>query len=650
MKLGVCYYPEHWSTDLWASDAQKMAALGIENVRIGEFAWSRMEPTFNQFEWGWLDQAIETLAGAGLKVVLCTPTATPPKWLVDAHPEILAYTDKGQPKRFGSRRHYCFTSPVWREQTARICTKIAERYGDNSAIVGWQTDNEYGCHGTVLSYADHCRPAFQKWLKQRYGNIKELNKAWGTVFWSLEYSSFEMIDLPLPGASIMLNPTTVLDYQRFSSDMVIEYNRLQVDILRKYSKNKWITHNSMGFFTEYQHEPLAQDVDIITWDSYPLGFTNVTKLIAEEERQRYARVGHPDVSAFNHDLYRGLNPNWGIMEQQPGPINWADHNPSPLPGRIRFWTWEAFAHSAQFVSYFRWRQAPFAQEQMHSGLNLPDNQPSRTAGEVRQVHAEREKLTLELQADRSQTVCLIFDYEAVWAYNIQPQAASFNYLKLCFSFYTALRRWGVNVDIRFQTQDLSGYKLVIVPSLPIVKPQFVQSLQNIEAKVVFGPRSGSKTSDFQIPAKLPPGLLAEVLPMQVLEVSGLPVGVQDCFTWNNQTYLVDCWSELLATKAKVLASFDNQNPAIVGNERFSYLGFLPNADFLKDFLGMLLKQQGIHKVALPEDVRVRHCKDHSLAFNYGAETHDLQRLFKVQQTILGSVNLEAHGLTAWQRN
>jgi len=166
--LGVCYYPEQWDEALWVDDARRMADIGIKKVRIAEFSWGVIEPKRDDFHWGWLDRAIETLAAEGLEIILGTPTATPPKWLIDAHPEILAYDEQGRPRRFGSRRHYCFSSPIYSEETARIVTVMAMRYGKHEAVTAWQTDNEYGCHNTTRSYSPAAAAAFRIWLKDRY--------------------------------------------------------------------------------------------------------------------------------------------------------------------------------------------------------------------------------------------------------------------------------------------------------------------------------------------------------------------------------------------------------------------------------------------------------------------------------------------------
>lgn len=188
--LGVCYYPEQWPRKLWKKDARRMRALGIEYVRVGEFAWAKLEPAPSSFRWRWLDEALSVFEKAGLKVVLGTPTAAPPKWLVDKYPEILPVDHEGKTRKFGSRRHYCFSSPVYRAETERIVTTLADRYGDHPAVVSWQLDNEYGCHDTVRCYCPRCRDAFRGWLKERYRDIEALNEAWGAVFWSQSYRNF----------------------------------------------------------------------------------------------------------------------------------------------------------------------------------------------------------------------------------------------------------------------------------------------------------------------------------------------------------------------------------------------------------------------------------------------------------------------------
>jgi len=408
MKLGVCYYPEQWDESLWPSDARRMAEMGLSTVRIAEFAWDLIEPRAGHFEWGWLDRAIATLAGAGLQVVLGTPTGAPPHWLVEAHPDMLAVDASGRSKAFGSRRHYCFSSDAFFAASERVVTAMAQRYGAHPAVVAWQTDNEYGCHDTVVSHSANALRRFRAWLAQRYGDIDRLNAAWGNVFWSMRYARFDDVGLPV-ATPAPPNPSHLLAFRRFASDEVLRYNRMQVEILRRHAPGRPVLHNFMAFFGEFEHHEMGRDLDIASWDSYPLGHLEGTPVASQEERLAHRRTGHPDTAAFHHDLYRGVaGGRWWVMEQQAGPVNWAPWNALPLPGMVRAWTWEAFAHGAELVSYFRWRQVPYAQEQMHSGLNTPDNVLDVGGREVATVAQELQAVPVEPM--QRAAVALVVDY------------------------------------------------------------------------------------------------------------------------------------------------------------------------------------------------------------------------------------------------
>ncbi|MEL6680473.1 MAG: beta-galactosidase, partial [Pseudomonadota bacterium] len=358
--LGVCYYPEHWPEDRWPVDAAQMVAHGLTWVRIGEFAWSRLEPTPGDLRFDWLDRAIAVLGGAGLKVILGTPTATPPRWMLDRHPDMLAVDAEGRPRGFGSRRHYCFSHLGYREEAVRVTRLLAERYGRHPQIAAWQTDNEYGCHDTSVSYSDAARRGFRRWLAEKYATVEGLNHAWGNVFWSMEYQSFDQVGLPNLTVTEP-NPAHVLDFRRYTSDQVVAFNRAQVEVLREVTEAPLI-HNYMGRELGFDHYDVGADLDVASWDSYPLGFLEDRSGATADWQRRFARQGDPDFQALHHDIYRAVGRGrWWVMEQQPGPVNWAPYNPAPLPGMVRLWSLEAVAHGAEAVVYFRWRQAPFGQ-------------------------------------------------------------------------------------------------------------------------------------------------------------------------------------------------------------------------------------------------------------------------------------------------
>lgn len=613
--LGVCYYPEHWPRERWKEDARRMRELGLSYVRVGEFAWALLEPEPGRLEWGWLDEAITTLAGEGLKVVLGTPTATPPKWLVDRYPEILPVDREGRRRRFGGRRHYCFSSSIYREEARRIVTLLAERYGRIEGVAGFQTDNEYGCHGTVRCYCPSCQEAFRRWLRERYGTIEVLNEAWGTAFWSQRYRDFSEVELPHLTVAEP-NPSHLLDYYRFASDQVKDFNRLQVEVLRRLAPGKFVTHNFMGFFTDLDPFAVAQDLDFASWDSYPLGFTDLMTL-SPEEKLRYARSGHPDVAAFHHDLYRAVGRGrFWVMEQQPGPVNWAPHNPSPAPGMVRLWTWEALAHGAEVVSYFRWRQVPFAQEQMHAGLHRPDYVPDQGFFEARMVVEELASLP-PLPALSQAPVALVYDPEAAWVYEVQLQGAEWSYLNLAYLFYSALRRLGLDVDFVPPGAPLKGYFLVVVPSLPIVREKTLKSFQEAEGYILFGPRSGSKTETFQIPRELPPGPLQALLPLRVVRVESLPPGLLEVAEGALGRFALGLWREWVEAKAEPLLVFQDGKGALYREGRYFYLAAWPSLELLERILSTLAAEVGLRILSLPEGLRLRRRGRWVFAFNYG---------------------------------
>jgi beta-galactosidase len=619
MHLGVCYYPEHWPEDWWADDARRMVAMGLSRVRIGEFAWSRIEPRPGAFDWGWLDRAVEVLNAAGLKIIMGTPTATPPRWMLDKHPDMLAVDHKGRPRKFGSRRHYCFSHIGYREEAARITALIAERYGAHPAIVAWQTDNEYGCHDTAISYSNAAAAGFRNWLAAKYSDVAALNTAWGNVFWSMDYASFGQIDPPNLTVTEP-NPAHVLDWRRFSSDQVVAFNRVQVDILRAKSPARDIVHNYMGFFTQFDHHAVSLDLDVAAWDSYPLGFLEQFDLFSAEEKARYVAQGHPDIAAFHHDLYRGMTGRWWVMEQQPGPVNWARFNPAPLPGMVRLWTLEAMAHGAELVSYFRWRQAPFAQEQMHSGLLRPDRSDDVAVGEVRA--AARDIGTIGSVERTQAPIALIFSYEADWTIATQPQGANFTYLKLVFAFYTALRRLGLNIDIVAPNANLSGYQMVVAPTLPILDP----ALADLSVPTLFGPRTGSKTADFAIPDTLAPGPLQARLPIRVVRVG----------THRDEPR----WRERVETGTDV-----TETAGVFRKDNIRYLSHWPDADALAALLSDMAQEAGLATMPLPADLRIRRLGDLVFAFNYGPEPLTLDG---AHDYLIGGATLAPADVAVWR--
>lgn len=660
MELGVCYYPEHWPATQWLPDAQRMRAMNIRWVRIAEFAWSRIEPAPGVFDWAWLDRVIDILHSQGLRVVLCTPTATPPRWLVDQMPDMLAVDAAGHARGFGSRRHYCFSHAGYRSQSRRITHAMALRYGQHPAVAAWQSDNEYGCHDTAVSYSAAAAAGFRAWLAARHGTVAALNRAWGTVFWSQEVRSFDEVGLPHCTVT-EANPSHRLDFQRYSSWAVARFQQEQTRLLKDLSPGRPVSHNFMGFYTGFDHHAVSKHLDIATWDSYPLGFTQ-DFFFSAEEKIRYARTGHPDVPAFHHDLYRGMcagihadapaHGRWWVMEQQPGPVNWAQWNPAPHDGMVRLWTWQAFAHGAEVVSYFRWRQLPFAQEQMHTGLHRPDDSLDQGGVEAAQVGRELLALQDVLAADalrvRNQ-VAMVFDYEALWMGQIQPQASDHNGLALAFRLYSALRQLGLDVDVVGPQAPLSAYRLIVLPVSMHVAPGLLDELQRSRAQLLFAPRAGSKTSDLHVPPDLAPGALHKLLGLRVQRVASLPPGFEEAGTVLGASAKVTGWLEDLALgDACALASLSDGRPLVALNGRACYVaGGLDAASWLR-LLESRALAAGLAPERLPRDLRVSRIGTWSVVQNFSEQVLEWHPPGANAELVWGTRSLEARGLAIWR--
>lgn len=569
--FGVDYYPEHWPQERWQTDLHLMKQSGLQLVRLAEFAWAQLEPAENAFNWGWLDQAIDMFANAGVQVMLGTPTAAPPAWLVRQYPDVLPVNDiRRLPHFFGGRRHYCPNSPTYHAHTRRIVSAMAERYAGHEAVVGWQIDNEFGGGRTARCYCVDCERAFRAWLKAKYETIDALNTAWGTAFWSQWYDDWSQIEPPIPPDQ-KPNASQVLDYYRFMSDSWVAYQQLQIDELRPYMKpNDFITHNLMGHFNDINYFDLAKPYDFVSWDNYPTGQADrnrdplyLDKAMHQAENAPYAyEVGDPFINGMAHDMMRSFlgKPYW-IMEQQPGYINWGTWNPTPRPGSVRLWTWEDIAHGTDVTIFFRWRATIFAQEQYHSGLLKHDGTPEQGLLDVQSMQPEQ-ALIAEIQSSTVPAeVAIIHSYDDLWALKLQPHNPEYNYRRHQFTYYRALTRVGVPVDFVPPTADLSKYKLVIAPTLHLVDQAITDNLTRyVEAggNLLLSVRSGVKTSSNLMTTLTLPGLLKPLIGASIERWHSIPPKMNYAFEADfiAGDVPVSVWAEsLLVESAEVIGRF-----------------------------------------------------------------------------------------------
>jgi len=349
-------------------------------------------------------------------------------------------------------------------------------------------------------------------------------------------------------------------------------------------------------------------LEIASWDSYPLGFLEDRSDQPDDFRHKFQRQGDPDFQAFHHDLYRSVGKGrWGIMEQQPGPVNWAPYNPVPLQDMVRLWSWEAVAHGAEFVNYFRWRQAPFAQEQMHSGLKRADNQPTTAYDEVKTTAQE----LFEVPAKSKAKIAIIFDYESAWAWHIQPQGRDFDYFRLSYEFYVGLRRLGQNIDIvPPHISDLSDYDYVIIPGLFTLNQTLIKTIRTYGGKVLLGPRADSKTENFQLRTN-PVSALG--LDISTLAIESLRPTERIEFKNGGQFKI---WREILDSQYEHPVETYDGYPAIIRAGNIDYLCGWPDEESL---ITLYKNWLDLDDAALPDGLRRRDFGDYTLFTNYSAK-------------------------------
>lgn len=510
MIFGVDYYPEHWDKSEWKAQAKLMREGGFNTARMGEFAWKLFEKREGEFDFSFLDEAIEILAKYGVKTILGTPTAAPPKWLVNEY-DVLQRDKYGRKKGWGTRRECCANNPDYIERSKIIVDEMAKHYAKNPNVIAWQIDNEFGCHASTHCYCEHCRKEFADWLKEKYGTIENLNEKWGNVFWSLDYDSFDDMILPAynacepPSGNLWShNPALDLEYRRFSSDSWVKYQKRQIDIIRNYTDLP-ITHNLMGHFSEISAFDLSKDLDFVSWDNYP--------------DNQWGDSEHEYVSMAHETMRGAKDKNFIVMEEQAGPAGWDIMGQTPRPNQLRLWTYQAIAHGAEGMVYFRFRTALFGMEQYWYGVLDHDGVPRRRFYELQQVSKELNKLNdYIVNAEPVYDALIVKSYDNIWAHDIKHHTAGFSYRDLLYSYYKA------SIDLSVGTAVSRGnydkYKVVYMPAYNIVRGDEIAEIENYVKNggtLVLSMRSGTRDEYNRVRPLAVPGVFKELAGIEVEE-------------------------------------------------------------------------------------------------------------------------------------
>jgi beta-galactosidase len=504
--FGVCYYPEHWDEATRAGDAERMSAAGINVVRLAEFAWDLMEPEEGRFDFSLFDQTVATLDRHGIKSMLCTPTASPPRWLTHRHPEVLRVDSRGIRLEHGSRQHACTTNPRFRAYSRAVTQAMAQHFRGNPAVVGWQTDNEFHCHFSEC-HCPACQTGFRGFLSRRHSTIAALNAAWGNAFWAQGLSSFDEVVTPRDGLPTHQNPSARLDYQRFLSASTEEFQREQIDILRSADPRWFITHNGLYGNIDYRGG-FGRDLDVIGRDLYPM--------FVRDARDR------PYDHAVNCDQARCLGGNFIVPEHQAGPGGQPGYLlDTPAPGEMRQLAYATIARGADSLLFFRWRSCRFGAEEYWCGILDHDSVPRRRYRELQQMGREMAQVGAAVLGTsvRVEAAVAWGDFDVNNSHYSYGAGMPGHHV-LVNVVHRALMHAGYAVGLIHPEDDLAGVKLYWIPHWEMFRPEWVEPLTRwVESggTLVVGARSATRDPENRIVAATWPGCLRHLVGATVEE-------------------------------------------------------------------------------------------------------------------------------------
>lgn len=611
MWLGVDYYPEQWDRSMIDSDLDNIIEMGGNVIRIAEFAWHLMEKTEGSYDFSFFDMVIEKAKAKGIKVIMGTPTATIPAWLAKKHPDILSEFENGQKRVFGGRHVYCFNSPVMYEYSEKIIRAMVSHYKDEEAIVAWQIDNEFGHEDSDVCYCKNCQEAFRRFLSDKFnGDIDKLNKTYGTAFWSQEYNDFS--EIPTPMATITThNPSLRMDWERFRSKSIVSFADFQVKLIKEICPDAVVIHDfpGGGLDKHTDYSEVAKNLDVAAYNNYPV-WGGQKEPIAPHE------------IAFGLDYIRGLKrKNFWITEAIMGAQGHDITGFLPRPNQAKMWSYQGIARGCESLLYFRYRGATKGAEQFCYGVIDADNLKKRKFYEVQSLFNEVKKYEKEFSSPIKSQVAMVYDYDSLAAFRIQRQSILLNNMEEMRKLYKPFYELNINVDIIPSREDISQYKVVIVPQMIICKEEFEKKLKAFAENggtVVMTYRTAVKDKDNNL-------VLNKVLPINFTDFAGVYVeeteSLQDCDAFpicGNGEYLDEkgtggVFRDMLVCQgAEALYKYGDKfyrDYAAITKNTFGagavyYFGCTPDSGTIKKVMENIVEEKSIDYIKSPDKVEI----------------------------------------------
>jgi beta-galactosidase len=675
MYFGVDYYPEHWvypyagrpehPESQWERDVALMVSAGFNVVRMGEFAWGLYERQEGKYDFDWMRRAMDLFGKARIKVVLGTPTAAPPIWLAQKHPEILPVDERGLRKYEGTRRAYCLNSDVYWDYSQKIVRALAEALGKHPQLIAWQIDNGLGGHRTEASFNEETKRDWHAWLKAKYETIDRYNDLVGARFWGQVITSFEQVPMP-KHAPTLHNPALIIDWMRFSSDTLVAYARMQTNLLHELTPNIPVTQNLRALTRDFDHFDMAETMDFVSLDSNAAIRNKSAELAAEIDIVRSLKKSNIRTP--------GGECGFWVIEQKAGHVDWQEVNSAVRPGVVRLFTYQLISRGASGLLYFLWRQPRIGPEQFYGGVLTHDGRgENRAYLEIKQIGQELKQLAPALKDTKVVAeACILFSHENDWDFKFNPKLNKHFHLREHIQlFYNALHDRNVLVDFARPTEDLSKYKIVFAPSIHLLaggEADLLKLYVQNGGTLVCTCNTGLVDEHHIAPDTGFPHDMTDLFGLEVLEFDPLPPGEENHLMIKGQftttaLHPARLWCDIIEAKGcQVLGTYSKDfyagRPAITmnnyGDGKAIYIGTVSHQPFYHDFVAWLRQLVGLFPLLkVPDTVEVSmRQKDHRKIYFLLNHQHTPVRIsffkpmhdFLTGDTVSGNLDLPPHGV------